>query len=252
MMRKLVGLAAGLALCTTLLAADATKPGKPTVEAVALSIYKKIDDKNLSFGFPSSSLSLLVTYPGKQFLDIDSSASKVSEFKDDKGNSLMYTGFATTNFNRSQIGKDKSAMVVTMGGNPPGRGATRLHLKGNLVARCGLEEKTTDEKEVELKLNAETKIGDYTLKVTQEKGLFGSGATFTVTTPSPALKTVTVKDADGKTIEVLAGGHYGFGKNWSYYFSLKKEAKKVKIAVVYFSKEEKVDVPVDIDVGVGL
>jgi hypothetical protein len=252
MMRQLVGLVVALGACAGVLAqGDATKPGKSSVEAIALAVNKKVDDKNIAFGFSATTLSLLVRYPGKQFIDVDPS-SKVAEFKDDKGTSLLLTAFVPSTFTRAQIGKDRTAMVVTVAGNPPASGATKLHLKGTLVTRCGLEEKTTDEKEVELKMNAEAKVGDYSFKVTQEKGFFGTGATFTVTTAAPTLKSVTAKDADGKAIEVTPGGYFGYGKNWTYYFTLKKEAKKAKLAVVYFSKEEKVEVPVEMDVGVGL
>jgi len=96
------------------------------------------------------------------------------------------------------------------------------------------------------------KTGDFTLKVTQEKGFAGSGAQFTVTPAGPILKTVKFKDADGKAVEVTLWGSNSDGKSWTQTFSLKKEITNGKFTVTYFSKEEKVTVPVDVEVGIGL
>src|SRR5262249_39079896 len=134
----------------------------------------------------------------------------------------------------------------------PAKGAAKLILKGDLVVVCGLEEKTTAEKEVAMKEKTEAKLGDFTLKVNQEKGFGGAGANFTLTAARPIIKSVTVKDADGKTVETSNFGNYGFGKTWTYNYSLRKVVEKPKITITYFSKEEKVTVPINLSLGVGL
>jgi hypothetical protein len=252
MKQRLGALALMVVLGSTLTAADDPTKGKTTVEAVSLTVTKK-HDKAAPWSSNSTSISVQVAAPDRQFLGVDPS-STISEFKDDKGHSLLSTGFFKTAFSTTPlIGKDRNAMVVTVFSNvSPAKGASKILLKGQLVVKCGLDEKTTEEKEVELKLNTEAKNGDFTLKVTQEKGFAGSGANFTVTAASPVLKTVNFKDADGKAVEVTPFGHYGFAKSWTYTFQLKKEIKKGKFTVTYFSKEEKVTVPVDVEVGVGL
>jgi hypothetical protein len=88
--------------------------------------------------------------------------------------------------------------------------------------------------------------------VTQAKGIAGSGPLFTVTPAGPIFKTVNVKDADGKAVAATLWGTSSKGKIWTKTFSLKKEITKGKFTVTYFSKEEKVTVPVDLEVGVGL
>jgi hypothetical protein len=253
MMRTLALLAVVFALGTALVADDATKPGKSTVEAVSLSVYKKLDTKEFPFSGASTMLSIMVTNKDKRFLGVDPS-STVSELKDDKGNSLIKTDlFVKTAFNTMpRIGVDRTSVIVSVSSAiAPGRDATKIHLRGNLVLTAGLDEKTTDEKEVEMKMNAESKVGDFTVKVTQEKGFAGGGATFTVTSSKPNVKGVSAK-LGGKAVEVSSGFSYGFGKSWTYTFTLKTAVEKPKIAVTWFSKEEKVTVPVDIEVGVGL
>ena len=47
-------------------------------------------------------------------------------------------------------------------------------------------------------------------------------------------------------------GFYGFGKTWTYNYYLKKQVTKAKFSITYFSKDEKVTVPVKLAVGVGL
>jgi hypothetical protein len=152
-----------------------------------------------------------------------------------------------------RIGVDRTRVIVSVSSSiAPSKGATKIHLMGNLVLVAGLDEKTTDEKEVAMKMNTETKVGDFTLKVTQEKGFAGGGATFTVTSKKPNIKSVTAKDAGGKAVEVSSGFSYGFGNSWTYTYSLKTAVEKPKIAITWYSKEEKVPVPVDLEVGVGL
>jgi hypothetical protein len=249
MKQRLSALALMVVLGSTLTAADEPTKAKTAVEAVSLAVAKKHDQ----LGGNSTSISLQVVAADRQILGVDPS-STISEFKDNKGNSLLSTGFSKTKFSGNAFfHKAGNAMVVSVSSNvSPAKGASKILLKGHLVVKCGVDEKTTEEKEVELKLNTEAKTGDFTLKVTQEKGFAGSGAQFTVTPAGPILKTVKFKDADGKAVEVTLWGSNSAGKSWTQTFSLKKEITNGKFAVTYFSKEEKVTVPVDVEVGVGL
>jgi hypothetical protein len=254
MKRTLLALTAGLTLCAALSGADPKKPGKATVEGVSVMVSRKLDEKKYPFSGASTHLSLQLTYPGKQLLGVEPS-STVSEFVDDKGNSLLpKAAFFKPTFSMSRLATDRSSMIVNVfSGIAPGKGANKLRIKGDLVALCGLDEKTTEEKEVVLKMNTEVKIGDFTLKVTQEKPFFGKGGpSFYVKGTKPVISGVSVKDADGKAVEVMPTGSGGFGKDWTSNFSLKDPMKQAKVSVRYFSKDEKVTVPVDLTVGVGL
>src|SRR5262249_26239725 len=137
-------------------------------------------------------------------------------------------------------------------GVTPARGSNKLSLKGNLVLTCGIEEKTTDAKEVAMKAKTKEDIGDFKLQVTQEKGFGTQGASFSIMASKPNIKSVTVKDADGKEVKVLSFGNFGFGKMWTFNFALEKVVEKAKVSVTYFSKEEKVTVPVELSFGLGL
>lgn len=263
MSRKLLVLSAALFCCTALASADdkdtkkddKTKQAKATVAASNLSIFRKLDEKQYPYsGLDSMSLNLLVTVPGKQILVIDAS-SKLEKFADDKDTNLIDDkAFAKTNFGLyPRVAQDRGSMLVPLYTNrAPARGASKITVKGSLVVVCGLEEKTTEAAKIEFKEKAEAKTGDLKVMVTMEKGFGNEGASFSVTTTSPNIKSVTVKDGDDKDVEVLNRGQSGFGKNWTFYFTLKKPLKDGKISVTYFSKDEKVTVPVDLSFGVGL
>jgi hypothetical protein len=254
MRQRLAALTAALALCATLAAADDPTKGRPTVEVVRVEVNKK-HDKTVPYSYTGISVSLEVRQPGKQVLGLDPS-SAVSEFKDDKGTSLLFPGIFKTQFSQMAVAKDHSGMTVAVfrNGAAPAKGATKISLKGTLVLVCGLDPKETEEKEIEFKANTTVKTGDYTVKVTGEKGFGSAGAFFTITSAAAnmTLSSVTVKDADGKAVEVTPMGHYGYSKHWVYSYGLKKVMPKGKISVNYFSKEEKATVPVDVSFGVGL
>jgi hypothetical protein len=264
MKRQVAVLAVGLTLCAAVLAGDdATKPGKAAVKGVSLSVNQKLDKGNFPFaGNSSITLNLLVSTPGKKLLAVDPS-SKVSEFRDDRDTDLIKVNqFGKPTFSLSSFAKDHSAALVSVSsfGAAPARGASKLLLKGSLVLHTGSDEKTTEEKEVELKEKTEAKLGgDLTLRVTREKGFAGGGPSFVILAPNPAIKSVTLKDAEGKDVGNTPGFGFGFGtyynsfeKAWTTSFSLPKPATKIKVTVGYYSKTNRMTVPVDLALGIGL
>jgi hypothetical protein len=259
MIRKLVALTLGLVLCAAVAVGageDKTKPGKATVELTSLSVSRQLADKAIGYSSNSVSLSFAVRCPGKYILALDPTETKVSEFKDDKGTILNKgNAFFTPNFSQGIFAKDRSGLSVYLNSfsQTTARGATKLIVKGNLVLVCGVKEKSTKEVEVEMKDKAKAKIGDFDLEVNRAKG-FSGGPDFTITSASPTLKGIKIVDADGKEQpEIGAQNFYStFLKKWSANFSLNKPLAKAKITLTYFDKTEKVTIPVDREVGVGL
>lgn len=239
---------------------EGDKPAKKaSVEPVSLSVNKKLDEKDFQFPpFGGVYLSVLISHPGKQILGIDQQAGKVSELKDDKGTSLLATGLFKPSFVQSNLSKNREKLIVSVNsGTPPSKGSTRLTLKGEVVLRCGLDEKTTEAKEVEIKLTKaddKIKVGDYTIKITQEKGFGESGATFTLSGAKPGIKSLSIKDDDGKEVEYNPGFAYQDfqTKEQVSTFFLRRQVKKMKLAITYYNKEEKVTVPVNVSISIGL
>lgn len=262
MIRPLAAIPAVLVALALIARADdeAAKAPKPTLEPVSLMVSRKLKDKEPTTS-SYTTLSLRLAHPGKYILGLDP-ASKVSEMKDDKGNSLLGDGAFKPNFYASSSAtKDRSAILVTVStyaGNPA-KGSSKVIVKGDIVLRCGLDAKSTEEKDVEFKVHkkddADTTVGDFALRVTAEKGFgFNAGAVFTLTTEKPGIKAISVKDEDGNSIEaVFSYSSPIFNtKKTTYHYTLSRQVKKGKITITYFNKEEKVTVPVDLSVGVGL
>jgi hypothetical protein len=233
---------------------DKTKAEKITVEAASLDVARKLDEKKFPFQNARTNVALLVSSAGRQFLGVDQS-SKLESLKDDKGNSLVDDkSFFKPNFGTyPAISPDRTAMLVTISsfGKGPGKGASKVVIKGEMVVLCGTGEKTSAETKVEFKEKAEVKFGDLTLKVQQEKGFGTNGAMFQVVGPT-AIKSLTVKDGDGKVVEMFGGMPNRFGKDWTATYTLRKEVKEGKVTITYFTKEEQVKVPVDLSVGLDL
>src|SRR5262249_50086027 len=114
---------------------DKTKGDKITVEAADLSVARKLDLKQFPFSNARAHVNLYVIGKGRQFLGVDTT-SKLTTFKDDKDNSLIEEkSLFPTNFsNFPQIAKDRTAMLVGVSssfGKGPGKGATKLTIKGD-------------------------------------------------------------------------------------------------------------------------
>jgi hypothetical protein len=247
-----------LALCVALgLSAVRAADEKAKVSAASLTVFKKLDPKEFIYQPGSTSMGVMVSYPGKYVLSVDESSS-VSEFKDDKGTNLGGTGFgAKPRFNTyAMFNKDRSGLVVTAyGQGAPGAGASKVTLKGSLVLVCGADAKTTKEEGMDVKLNEEKKVGDFTVKITfVPVGMFG-GPTVTVSGPKNNLKGLVLKDDDGKDVPLSPSGNVFYNpvaKQWNTSFYATKNPKKIKVAVSYFNKDEKITVPVDVTTGLSL
>src|SRR5262245_28021942 len=111
MFRTLVVMATGLA-ASAVYARAQDDDKKATIEPVSVMVSRKLKDKYL-YSSSMTSVSFKLTKPGKQILRVDTS-SKVSEFKDDKGNSLLGDGFFKPNFYGGTPTQDRSGLIVSL------------------------------------------------------------------------------------------------------------------------------------------
>jgi len=262
-MRHLLLLSACLLACAALASAaddkkDEKKEDKTKSEAsvspLSIVVSRKLDGKAFPYaGSDVTSFSFVVSVPKKPLLGVDPEGSKVTKFEDDKGNSLMDEKFPPQFF-LGQVAQDRSAMTVSLYGNNkrPGKGAGKLVLKGDLSAVYGTDEKTEEMKKFEFKAKNKAKAGDFEVTINQEKGFNVEGPAFTMTSKTRAVKGVTIKDDDGKEVELQSYGSFGFGENWTFNYAAKKAIKEGTITVTYYSKEEKVKVPIDLSASLDL
>jgi len=228
---------------------------EPTITPSTMSVARKLDQEEFPTSFERTTLWFVVRVPKKTLLGIDNKGSKIDKFADDKGNSLVANRGV---FQQVHISTDRSAMEVAVSvfNKCPGKGASKLVLKGELSLEYGTDEKSEEMKKVKFEAKNTAKAGDFEITVTHEKGNFGGieGPIFTLKSKTRRFKGVTIKDAEGTEFEVrqyVPFSRVG-GDPWMTSFGVKKPLKEGTVTVHYFSKEEKVKVPVDLTVGLDL
>jgi len=235
---------------------DPSKAPKATVEAVGVSVSKKVEEdekKGYLLRGANTSVTLLIHVPGRQVLAIDP-ASKVTTFKDDKGkdikSELFPPRFDSYLFSFS---KDKSKTMTNVGVMAaPTPGSTKILVKGELVLFVGSETKEV-EKEVAFKKGETAKIGDFTLRVEDETGFGGTGGPrFVVESAAPVMEKIIVESADGKDQQAVSFPGHDPKRGWLYTGSVQNKLDRGKGKIRYYSKHEKLAVPVDLSAGTGL
>jgi hypothetical protein len=251
----LMAVLSALVLTTGTTARDG-KP-KPMVKPSSLHVMRGRSDPKL-FGpgqtFPDQThVQLMVTVPGRELLRVDDE-SKLTRFADDKGNSLIDPkAIPPVRFSGSILLLDRASimLVVMRYGQVPAEGTARLHVKGNLVMAYGLDVKSAEAK-VDLNAKGEQKVGELVLKLDAQKQT-PNGFYIDLIGEARAVKTITAVGADGKEVKMSAAYSIPVNKGSRLFtFYVPKANPEIKLKVDYYSKEEKISVPVDLAIGAGL
>jgi len=255
-----------LAACWAPLAADEKEKDEkekaksgPTVEVVSVHVDHKVDARlaeQFAYGEREdrTEVGLLLRLPGKPLIGLHQD-SAVTSAKDDKGNDLVVKSPERKTSIRWSTAVDRSAVLATVAlGAAPGKGASKVLIKGELFLIYGTEEKSEEAEKFTFESGAKAKAGKFELAVQQEKG-FRGGPEVTVTSPNfrrNVVKALAVQDGDGKDVEAVSVPvlDFGFG-GWKADFALKKPLKQGKLKLTYFSKSEAVTAPFDLSVGLG-
>jgi hypothetical protein len=229
---------------------------KNTPEALNVTLF---DKEGVAFV-------LVLSQPQKFIVGVDEEASTLTSATDDKGTDLAegqsdkwISGFF------SKIGKNnhKVAIPVTLHGLPASD-ATTLLVKGEIVLKCGSDEKTELVKPFELAKGTTVKCGAYTLSVNAgEKSPFGGmlggkadkkqqSLSITVDESGHWLKKFEFVDEQGNVIKSKRNGSSGGNDSVTYNVELSSDVKAAGLRVTYFQKMEDVKQSVDLKIGVGL
>ena len=108
------------------------------------------------------------------------------------------------------------------------------------------------EAQVNLNAKADQAVGALALKLDPKKQT-PNGFYFDLIGEARAVKAITAVGADGKVVSVVAA--YQIPSNAGprlFTFYVPKTAAEIKLKLSYYSKEEKIAVPVELAVGAGL
>jgi hypothetical protein len=227
-----------------------TKPDGPVAKADA-----RADGRGPGFDRDRGTRVVVrVEVPGRQLLNIDTKASKVESFTDDKNTDLTVApaGGPPTKLlevERGAIRTRPSELTFHAPACPAG-GATKVRIKGSLIVVVGKDEKDVEKKD----FAGDADLGFGT--VTEQKGGFGGG-TVAYEGDKP-LKSVSVTDADGKTVACTLSAGNPFGKaakQSAYRYTIRPNERgttlRGTLRVKYFDGTEEITIPVDLEVGPG-
>ena len=243
-------------------AADDDKT-KASVRTIGLAISKpsKVGDSDQIASFnPGTTVDVVITQPGKFILGIDPKASKLTAFTDDKKTDLSKRpstfGREWLNASLLRFNKDNSQCPFQIyAPNVPVEDAERILVQATIAVLCGKEEKTAEQKDLSLKVGQKATLGSISLTV--QKGYpEGKQITVALATPERSIKSVEFLDSKGKTIKQNFTNTFMMFNNmgkpeYQTSCSLPVPSEPVTVKVVYFSKTETINVPVDLKIGVG-
>ena len=212
-----------------------------------------------------AALALLIKSGGPSIIKIDTGASKLVAFADDKGASLLTEG---KRFNQDGIGHfarisedGKAALVEITGRGLPTAGATKLNAEGTLVVQTASKKSVVKSASFELKKGSQVTVGDIVITVNKVgKPSFGDDKLeVEIQTGNKALETVAeVKflTAAGKVIESRGSGSssMGFGKKFTYgrSFNLKQAVSgQVVLQFEIWTDIAEKKVPFSVSAGIG-
>ena len=240
-----------------------------TVQVIGLSIFRPDparENKSYVFGRHSgTTLHVRVARQDKTIISIDREASKLSSFTDDKGTDLSVKSKRRWGDHWlgswPRISDDGHSCVLEISSpKTPAAGASKLIIKADIALACGSDVKTAEQKDFALTKGSKLTAGPVPMKVQSVKESSFGDAKMTVELISSksfdAVKALTFIGADGKEIKYdsMGEGKSGIAGKMTYSkaIGLHKKADVVTVKVTYYQKVEKLTVPVNLSVGVGL
>jgi hypothetical protein len=240
-------------------AAAAQDAQKPTLRVTSFHVVKPDEglDEHTAAGFlairaQGTKVAISPEIPGRQILTFDLKSSKVEIFKDDKNTDLLAVlphPVAPRHVEVERIGsRAKINTVFLQAPGCPTRGATKVHIKGKLVAIVGKDEKQV----VKKRFTGTADLSFGTIAELKQVG-FGGNSHYTGDKP---LKSITLVARDGKKfpVTIMSSLTVEVEKKTAYRTTLRIDGSApafCTLRVTYFDSVEEVNMPVDLEVGLG-
>lgn len=234
---------------------------KPKAEVLGLLIRKPVPKAGREpdpFSQAGTFLEMGIVAPDREIVALDTDASKATA-KDDKGTDLMSKASAGrfrsevfTMLPRISDDRHRVGFRLWFPGTPAA-GSTHAAVAGSVVLLCGTGVKTAAFEGVATGKPGEVKSGPFTLTVGKRTE---DGLDLTLTTDKPIFRGVTFVGPDGQklTAQQIGSGTVRVFEKETHTrdFSLAKPPDTITAKVEYFEKTERVEVPLEAKVGLGL
>ncbi len=216
---------------------------------------------------PGVTVSVIFAPPEGKIVELNQDESKVNSFTDDRGTDLMAAPPSKDFFNKPGVSFDSSskdhgttsAIVDLKASGHPAKGATILNISGTLSAQVADSTKDFTIEGIEIKTNAQFKLGDIPVIISEagmKKGVFTKKEEFSVTFSSAhnldSISTLDFFDSSGKHIEANKRSWGGGFSGYMIEYVFEQTPNRVKIVATCWQGLKTVDVPFTIKTGVGL
>lgn len=200
---------------------------------------------------PGVSVALMISSPKGGLLDVDTDASKIETFADDKGTVLydqkssFRKGFGSFN----KVSKDgKVALVNIEGKIPLAAGATKVTAKGTAALRVGSKTTKHPVAKTILKKGTPIKAGAFEFTVTEAKSQGDDiSISFETKTDPATIASFRFLGADGTEIESnrTMSGSMGFGgkKSYSFTYDVKVAQPQLALEIEVWDDMKEINVP---------
>ena len=249
---------------------DPPKPSDRSVSVAALEMHRQLGGK-LSEGLGlkeegATNMTFVLCVPDRNLFALDPADAALIAFTDDKGTNLLaarpgrlgkpglqqYAAISSDN-HRAKV--ELQSLLA------PAEGATKLVLKGTIPALCGADRKKVRQDQLSLLEGTKFKLASLELEVAKvETRSYDDGSAMTVQFKSNAslrpIKSVRFLSSSGKEIKSLPIGRGSFRNNKSILetcgFALWENVASVTVEADMFTQTETVQIPVSLEIGVGL
>ncbi len=251
--------------------AQDTTAARSKVEVVGLTVNKAPyqGDKDLRPNMdpaPGTKVVVLVAVDEGGIIKLDERKSRLTKFSDDKGTDLLAAKPDKDSFSSGPIGsfpkysRDRKGCVVDLQAHAsPAPGAKSLLVEGTLAFSVGKDQEGIKQEKVDAKKDTVFKAGAASFRITEAgKNDFGDDPMKIALESKDGLKIAKIRflDAAGKEIESRLGSHgsmsFGGDATYSWDYTLKQMQTTVTVEVTLWKKVELIQVPVKLNVSLGL
>ena len=223
-------------LCLPLFALPA-QSAEPTIECIGLQvshISKEMEFSQLnpfSGGKAGTTVALMIRSQDNKIIEIDLDKSKLEAFIDSTRKSLLSGKGSQGGFgDKDGFGPfpktaddGKVGLVTVRASSVPSKGATKIGVKGTIVAQFGSKTKKLKSDPIELSKGTKVALGgiDFSIKNVGKPSFGNDAQEVTLSTTNSQITTlagVQFYDGNGKLIESRSGssGRFGFAGNNTY------------------------------------
>jgi thiol-disulfide isomerase/thioredoxin len=236
-----------------------------TVKATGIHIQRHLTDEQLALipgGRNGMVVQLLISAPGKRIVGIDESHSTISKFSDDNGSELrkydegdFWEGAFTHEARTSQDGHSSAVEIASAA--EPSLDATKIILKGSLVIKIAGTERSLESKDVLLQPDSKFEVGPYEMKLAEIKTKdlrenMKVGLTLNFDGDPDAIRSIKFFDPLKREIGIAAIRSTSSDNHNTREYQLSERPKTITVHLDGYEKLDKVKVPVDLQIGLGL